>query len=186
MKDQIQTILLGVIALCLVVQVILKLTEPTSSNPTFSITNPTTSTTPPSIQSQGSPGSQYQLPNQPGATNQPGGSIESEFVPTRNPTTAQWSETTFDIGELEDGEKKRHTFEVTNSGTNPLFLDKVKGDPGLEIISSPPGPLAPGEKGKIEVEFSNEGVLGFQTKQVHIDANIQPAHSHLQIQATVN
>lgn len=100
-------------------------------------------------------------------------------------TTASFSETEFDFGELESGESFTHTFTITNTGVNPLFLSQVNVDPGLTTIDYTTESISPGNSGNIVVSLSSEGLSGLVSKVVHVNANTQPAHIHLKITGTI-
>jgi len=116
------------------------------------------------------------------------------FDPAKNTVKAPAGPTTVmtfaaydhDFGTLEEGESATHIFEFTNTGTEPLILDKCKGSCGCTVPKCPREPIAPGAKGQIEVKFNSKGKKNAQTKKVTIDANTDPAQTFLTIKAFVN
>jgi len=116
------------------------------------------------------------------------------FDPAKNTVQAHAGPTTVmtfaaydhDFGTLEEGESATHIFEFTNTGTEPLILDKCKGSCGCTVPKCPREPIAPGAKGQIEVKFNSKGKKNAQTKKVTIDANTDPAQTFLTIKAFVN
>ena len=116
------------------------------------------------------------------------------FDPAKNTVQAPAGPTTVmtfaaydhDFGTLEEGESATHIFEFTNTGTEPLILDKCKGSCGCTVPKCPREPIAPGAKGQIEVKFNSKGKKNAQTKKVTIDANTDPGQTFLTIKAFVN
>jgi hypothetical protein len=91
-----------------------------------------------------------------------------------------------DFGTLDEGDVVTHFFEFTNTGSEPLILDKCKGSCGCTVPQCPKEPIAPGASGTIEVKFNSKGKKNNQTKRVTIDANTDPAQTILTIRAFVN
>ena len=77
-------------------------------------------------------------------------------------------------------------FKFTNTGSEPLLLDKCKGSCGCTVPQCPKEPIAPGAAGEIEVKFNSKGKKNNQTKTVTINANTDPGQTILKIKAFVN
>ena len=107
-------------------------------------------------------------------------------APTGPTTNLEFSETTFDFGEVDEGEKVSHVYKFTNTGSEPLVISNAKGSCGCTVPKWPKNPIAPGETGDILVEFNSKGKAGKQTKRVTITANTDPAQSFLTITGQVN
>lgn len=107
-------------------------------------------------------------------------------APAGPKTTMTFASYEHDFGTLEEGESATYMFEFTNTGTEPLILDKCKGSCGCTVPKCPREPIAPGAKGEIEVKFNSKGKKNAQTKKVTIDANTDPAQTFLTITAFVN
>ena len=105
--------------------------------------------------------------------------------PTGPTTTIAFNEYEFDFGTLTQGDAVTHMFEFTNSGDEPLIIDKRKGSCGCTVPKCPKEPIQPGEKGQIEVKFNSKGKKNQQTKKVTINANTDPAQTFLTIKAFV-
>ena len=106
-------------------------------------------------------------------------------VPTGPTTTIAFSETTFDFGEVDEGEKVSHVYKFTNTGNEPLVISNAKGSCGCTVPKWPKDPIAVGESGEILVEFNSKGKPGKQTKRVTVTANTNPAQSFLTITGQV-
>jgi len=60
---------------------------------------------------------------------------------------------TIDYGSIEKGSDGVRVFEFTNTGDAPLVITDVKSSCGCTIPKKPEGPIAAGEKGKIEIKY---------------------------------
>jgi hypothetical protein len=107
-------------------------------------------------------------------------------VPAGPTTTMTFASYEHDFGTMEEGESGTYMFEFTNTGSEPLILDKCKGSCGCTVPKCPREPIAPGATGEIEVKFNSKGKKNAQTKRVTIDANTDPAQTFLTIKAFVN
>lgn len=106
------------------------------------------------------------------------------------PTTKiEFEETTFQWGELIEGEKIQNVFTFTNTGFEPLVILNAKGSCGCTVPRWPKEPIMPGETADLLVEFNsaNKGKIGGnpQSKRVTITANTEPANTYLTIKGTV-
>ena len=103
------------------------------------------------------------------------------------PTTSMVFDTyEHDFGTLDEGDAVTHVFSFTNTGSEPLLLEKCKGSCGCTVPQCPKTPIAPGAQGEIEVKFNSKGKKNNQTKTVTINANTDPAQTILKINAFVN
>ena len=87
---------------------------------------------------------------------------------------------------LDEGDAVTHIFSFTNTGSEPLILDKCKGSCGCTVPQCPKEPIPPGASGEIEVKFNSKGKKNNQTKTVTINANTDPGQTILKIKAFVN
>ena len=103
------------------------------------------------------------------------------------PTTITFDEMTYDFGEAVDGDMVRHTYSFTNTGENNLVIIDVKGSCGCTVPESwPKDPVAPGERGDIEVVFNSHNRVGHAQKNVRVEANTNPSVTTLTLTGTVN
>jgi hypothetical protein len=117
-----------------------------------------------------------------GATATP---VNQADVPTGPLTTVNFAETTFDFGDVDEGEMVTHVYKFTNTGSEPLVIKDAKGSCGCTVPKWPKTPIPPGEAGEIQVEFNSKGKAGKQSKRVTITANTDPAQSFLTISGNV-
>ncbi|MEC8113231.1 MAG: DUF1573 domain-containing protein [Bacteroidota bacterium] len=112
---------------------------------------------------------------------------KSQAQEPAGPTTTMVFDTyEHDFGTLDEGDAVTHIFSFTNTGSEPLILDKCKGSCGCTVPQCPKEPIAPGASGEIEVKFNSKGKKNNQTKTVTINANTDPGQTILKIKAFVN
>jgi hypothetical protein len=111
----------------------------------------------------------------------PSGGTESENAPV----------ITFDslicnFGTIAVGEKYPHTFQFTNTGKAPLIIAQVSPSCGCTTAKDwPQQPIAPGESGKISVEFNSSGNSGKVDKSITVLSNCIPSVTTLRFQGIV-
>lgn len=110
-------------------------------------------------------------------------------APAGPTTSIEYNETTFDFGEVQEGEKVRHVYKFTNTGSEPLVISNAKGSCGCTVPDWPREPIAVGASSEIIVEFDTKGkgsVEGkSQTKRVTVTANTDPVNTFLTITGKV-
>ncbi|MBU2916236.1 MULTISPECIES: DUF1573 domain-containing protein [Reichenbachiella] len=77
----------------------------------------------------------------------------------------------YDFGDITQGDKVNYTFEFTNDGNQPLLLSNVQTTCGCTASSWPREAIAPGESSKIDVTFNSRGKIGHQNKVITITSN---------------
>ncbi len=83
-----------------------------------------------------------------------------------------WEETSFDFGDIPQGQKIEHTFSFTNSGTEPLIITNVEVTCGCTTPKGwPRDPIMPGGKSQLTVSFDSTGRIGRQNKVVTVTSN---------------
>jgi len=107
-------------------------------------------------------------------------------APTGPTTTMSFTDTTFDFGEVTEGEKVEHSFKFKNSGNEPLILSNAKGSCGCTVPQWPKEPIAPGEEGVITVVFNSKNKKGPRNQKVTITANTNPAQTFIYLKGKVN
>jgi len=94
-------------------------------------------------------------------------------------TTLKFIATEHDFGQVKEGEKVTHTFEVVNTGKANLFLQSVKPSCGCTTPTYEKRPIRPGKKGTIEVVFDTKGRPGKQRKSIMVVTNTEPPNTVL-------
>lgn len=100
-------------------------------------------------------------------------------------TTLSWSDTEFDFGDIKQGSENTHIFNFTNTGTEPLIIEKAKGSCGCTVPEYPKEPIPPGATDQIKVVYKPGKQKNKQTKKVTVTANTDPVQTILTITADV-
>jgi hypothetical protein len=79
-----------------------------------------------------------------------------------------------DLGKINQGEIRTHTFKFKNTGKSPLKIEYANASCGCTVPSWPHEPIAPGGTGDITVEFNSKNKEGKLFKNVSIYANTVP------------
>lgn len=96
-----------------------------------------------------------------------------------------FTETEYDFGNINEGDKVAHTFVFTNTGKAPLIIKRAQGSCGCTVPEYPKEPIAPGKEGKIHVEFNSANKSGKQNKSVTLTTNMNPDQKVIYIKANV-
>lgn len=94
---------------------------------------------------------------------------------------------TIDYGKIENGSNGVRVFEFTNTGNAPLVITNVKSSCGCTVPKKPTAPIAPGEKGEIEVKYDTKRT-GFIRKTITVNSNatnVNGGISYLKIKGEV-
>lgn len=85
------------------------------------------------------------------------------------------SQSHFDFGKIKKGDKVEHTYDVKNTGTNPLIISAVKPGCGCTAPEFTKEPILPGQSGKITLSFDSSSFDGLVNKQAEVYANVDKA-----------
>ena len=101
-------------------------------------------------------------------------------------TTMSFNTLKIDFGKIKEDSENPATFIVTNTGKNPLIIERVDVSCGCTTAKKPDKPILPGKSDKIEVVFHPKvGQLDTQEKTVTVTANTDPGIVVLKINAFV-
>lgn len=110
--------------------------------------------------------------------------LEREAAATA--TTMSFDKMTNNFGKIKEDTDNNASFIVTNTGKNPLIIEKVDASCGCTTAKKPEKPIMPGKTDKIEVVFHPKvGQLNEQHKTITVTANTNPTISVLNIEAFV-
>ncbi len=84
---------------------------------------------------------------------------------------ASFEEKDFDFGDMVQGEKKEHTFSLTNNGKSDLIIRNVRSSCGCTAVAPSKKVIAPGETAPIKVTFDSRGKRGRQSKSITVITN---------------
>lgn len=102
-----------------------------------------------------------------------------------NLPTMDFTDTVHNFGLMYDGEVATYNFEFTNNGKKPLIISSAKGSCGCTVPNYPRKPIAPGEKGVMNVQFNSEDKHGHVEKSVTVISNSDKGMQMLYIKADV-
>ncbi|OON70864.1 DUF1573 domain-containing protein [Hymenobacter sp. CRA2] len=106
-------------------------------------------------------------------------------APNPNAPVMTFAEAEYNFGDIKPGDVVKHTFAFTNTGKSPLLIDNAQASCGCTVPVWPKDPIAPGQKGNIEVQFDSHGKSGMQNKTVTIMANTQPSTTVVTIKGNI-
>jgi len=89
------------------------------------------------------------------------------------------------FGKVEEGKKVRCTFTFENKGSGSLVIQSATTTCGCTVPKYDRRPIAPGKRGKIEVEFDTSDRSGMQAKTITIQSNATVSVVILRITAEV-
>lgn len=81
------------------------------------------------------------------------------------------AEPKFDFGEVLQGDKVLHVFELVNQGDEPLLIDRVKSSCGCTAALVTEQNLPPGGKGELQANFDSARFRGEVSKTIYIYSN---------------
>lgn len=101
-------------------------------------------------------------------------------------TSMTFDKITQNFGKIKEDTENKASFTVTNTGKNPLIIEKVDVSCGCTTAQKPEKPILPGKSDKIEIVFHPKvGQLNEQKKTVTVTANTDPKIVVLNIEAFV-
>ena len=94
-------------------------------------------------------------------------------------------QSSFDFGDIKQGEKVSHTFVLSNGGGDLLTITDVKASCGCTAANPEDRELAPGQSTNLVVTFNSAGRMGKQSKTVRIYSN-DPENPEMLLKITGN
>jgi hypothetical protein len=83
-----------------------------------------------------------------------------------------WEKSSYDFGDVAQGEKVEYTFRFSNTGTEPLMITNVTTQCGCTAPKGwPRDPVLPGERGEITIIFDSSGKSGRVNKVATVMSN---------------
>jgi hypothetical protein len=102
-----------------------------------------------------------------------------------NPTMIEFDEMTHDFGTIDEDKTVEYNFTFTNTGKNPLTIERAFGSCGCTIPEWSKIPILPNQKGSLLVKFDPKDKKGSQQKIITVIANTIPSQTQLYIKANV-
>ena len=96
----------------------------------------------------------------------------------------EFKEETVDYGDVEYGGDGMRTFEFTNTGDEPLVIEKATATCGCTVPEKPEEPIAPGETGELKVKYNTRKV-GYIRKTIAVYSNAEGSPHAVKIKGKV-
>lgn len=96
----------------------------------------------------------------------------------------KFEQETYDFGKIPQGTPVSHEFTFTNTGSEPLIINKVESTCGCTVPEYTKTPVKPGETGKIKITFDAAAASPF-SKMVTIRSNAKTPVKALYIKGVV-
>lgn len=93
----------------------------------------------------------------------------------------QFEKSSFDFGDIKQGQVVMATFRYKNIGKAPLILSNVATTCGCTVPSWPKDPLAPGKTAEITATFNSAGKMGQQNKVITVFSNAKTSQAQVSI-----
>ena len=98
---------------------------------------------------------------------------------TLQKTTMKFVDVLHNFGQVKEGEKVVHVYEVLNTGKADLVLFSVRPSCGCTTPKYDKKPIRPGKKGYIEASFDTKGRPGMQRKTITVVTYTDPPNTVL-------
>lgn len=79
--------------------------------------------------------------------------------------------TEHNFGDIKQGDVVEHTFKFTNTGNQPLIIERVDVTCGCTTPAWTKEPIMPGKTGTVTAKFNSAGKLGLQKKPITVHSN---------------
>jgi hypothetical protein len=94
-------------------------------------------------------------------------------------------DTTYDFGEIAEGEIVEFSFRFKNTGTSALVVTNVAASCGCTVPEKPEQPIKPGETGYIKAKFDSAKRPGETMKSITVTSNATPPFPELVLKGKV-
>ena len=111
--------------------------------------------------------------------------VANAQAPSEPQADISFEKSTFDFGEIKQGQVVTATFKYKNTGKGPLILSNVATTCGCTVPAWPKEPLAPGKSAEITATFNSAGKMGQQNKVITVFSNGKSAQSQVSIVCNV-
>lgn len=104
-----------------------------------------------------------------------------------NAPVAKFNESDYDFGDMKQGDKREHTFNLTNNGKSDLIIRNIRSSCGCTAVAPSTKVISAGQTAPIKVTFDSRGKRGRQSKSITVITN-DPKNptSTLRISSNVN
>ncbi len=102
-----------------------------------------------------------------------------------NAPSASFNVTSYDFGNIQQGDKKEYTFVLSNNGKRDLLIRNIKSSCGCTAVSPSKNIIPAGDTAPIKVVFDSTGKKGRQSKTVTVITN-DPKNSTTTLRISTN
>jgi hypothetical protein len=102
-----------------------------------------------------------------------------------NAPVASFNTDNFDFGDIQQGDKKECTFELSNKGKRDLIIRNIRASCGCTTADPEKMVVPPGDKVPVKVQFDSSGKKGRQSKMVTVITN-DPKNSTVTLRISSN
>lgn len=103
---------------------------------------------------------------------------------TQDAPEFKFEKETHDFGKIPQGTPVSHEFTFTNTGSEPLIINKIESTCGCTVPEYTKTPIKPGETGKVKITFDAAAASPF-SKMVTIRSNAKTPVKALYIKGVV-
>ena len=97
----------------------------------------------------------------------------------------KFSDVKKNFGFVKKGEKVVLQYEFTNTGNQPLIISEAKAECSCTSVNWPKEPIAPGQKGLIEVTFDTASTYDRQDRTVAVYSNARSSPDKIRFKGVV-
>lgn len=96
-----------------------------------------------------------------------------------------FAESAHNFGDINQGDRVEHVFELENIGNEPLIVSDVRTTCGCTAPEWPREPVPPGAKSSLKVVFNSTGKVGMQNKVITVMSNAVNSPARVKIVTNV-
>ena len=111
--------------------------------------------------------------------------MEAEPKAEKGVPVLAFTQSQFDFGDIQQGDKVTHVFKFKNEGTTPLIISNVQTTCGCTVPEWPKEPIAPGKESEIKATFNSTGKMGRQNKVITINSNASEPITRVTLKSNV-
>ncbi|MCC9136902.1 DUF1573 domain-containing protein [Pontibacter silvestris] len=97
-----------------------------------------------------------------------------------------FEESEHNFGDITQGDVVEHTFKFTNTGTQPLVIERVSVTCGCTTPNWTKEPVMPGKTGFVTAKFNSAGKMGQQKKAITVHSNAADGAAYVYIVTNIN
>lgn len=92
-----------------------------------------------------------------------------------------FEKTTFDFGDIKQGQVVNASFKFKNTGKSPLILQNVQTSCGCTVPQWPKDPIGAGKTSEMNATFNSAGKMGQQNKVITVFSNGKNSQTQVSI-----